>query len=159
MLTNKLNLKCYELNETKELLTITKMYITTIFIIRLPFLLLLSLSLLLSLLLVLSVKPLWRICSFRQLSPAILVSHDFRRQIFARVFLFIFSSFWNLICSKKRSFVWNESMSKNIQISIFTGKCLWWRPFKYSCRYEGLQLFKKVTPSKMLSCETLFYRT
>ena len=45
-------------------------------------------------------------------------------------------------------------MSKYTEISIFTGKHLWWRPFKYCSRYEGLQLLKKVSPSQMLSCET-----
>ena len=40
---------------------------------------------------------------------------------------------------------WNNE--QYIQISMFIGKQLWWRPFKYNCRYEGLQLYKKVTPS------------
>ena len=55
---------------------------------------------------------------------------------------------------KKRSFDWNETITKYIQISILTGKHLRCRLFKYSCRYEGLQLYEKVTPSHMLSRET-----
>ena len=49
-------------------------------------------------------------------------------------------------------------MSKYIQISMFTGKHLWWRPFKYSFKYEGLQLYENVTLSEMLSykiCQVL----
>ena len=92
------------------------------------------------------VKSAWRICWIRLLSPATLVSHDFWRQISAYVFLLTFSLFqrynvlwikvtwtilfWNLICSK-RSSDWNETISKYIQISIYTGKRLWWRPFGY----------------------------
>ena len=45
-------------------------------------------------------------------------------------------------------------MGEYTQISIFTGKRLWWRPFKYSCWHEGLQLYEKVNSSQMLSCET-----
>ena len=45
-------------------------------------------------------------------------------------------------------------MGKYIQISIFTGKRLWWRPFKYSCCYEDLQLYQKLALSQILSCET-----
>ena len=44
-------------------------------------------------------------------------------------------------------------MSKYIQISIFTGKRMLWRPFKHSCRYQNLQLHEKLTPLQMLSCE------
>ena len=59
--------------------------------------------------------------------------------------------FWNLIFLK--SFDWNETMSKYIQISILIRKHLWWRPFKYSSWYEGLQLYEKMTSSKIISCE------
>ena len=44
-------------------------------------------------------------------------------------------------------------MSEYIQISIFTGNRLWWRCFKSSCWYEGLQLYEEVTLSQMLTCE------
>ena len=43
---------------------------------------------------------------------------------------------------------------KKIYSSIFTRKHLWWCPFKYSCWYEGCQLYGKVTSSQMLSSET-----
>ena len=34
-------------------------------------------------------------------------------------------------------------MSKCVQISMFTEKGLWWRRFRYSCRYYCLQLYEK----------------
>ena len=55
----------------------------------------------------------------------------------------LFNKYWSVLkwdLFKKRSFDWNETMSKYVQISIFIGKGLWWRPFKYSCRNEVLQL-------------------
>ena len=97
------------------------------------------------------VKSAWQICQIKQLSPAILVPHDFWRQVSAFAF-FIYLFFvqnlqhlwikitWAieqiLICSetkrlifKNRRFDWNETKSKYIEISICTGKRQWWRPF------------------------------
>ena len=75
------------------------------------------------------------------------------------LWVFIYLLFYLLICSEilsvqkdKFRLKWNNE--QNIQISIFTGKHLWWRSFMYSCKYEGLQLYEKMTPSQMFSCET-----
>ena len=53
---------------------------------------------------------------------------------------------------KKRCIDWNKAISNYIQISIFTKKRLWWRPFKYSRWYEDLQHYEKTTSSQILSC-------
>ena len=98
--------------------------------------------------------------------------------IFAYVFSFTFSLFkscnilqikitWAiqqiLICSEiwlvqKEKFRFKGNNQQLCSNSIFTGKRLWWRSFKCSCWYEGLQLYEKVTLSQMLSsgfCEVL----
>ena len=120
------------------------------------------------------IKSAWRIFQIKQLSPAILVSHNFWRQKFAYIFVFTislfksyimlwikitwaFNKYWSVLKSglfKRRSFDWYESNSKCIQIRIFTGKRLWWRPFKCSCWYEDLQLYENLTSLQTLSCET-----
>ena len=69
----------------------------------------------------------------------------------------LFNEDWSALKSdlfKNRCFDGNETMSKSIQISMFTEKCLWWHPFKYSCWYEGLQPYEKVTLSQKLFCKT-----
>ena len=45
-------------------------------------------------------------------------------------------------------------MSKYIEISTFTRKCLRWRPFTYSRWYEGLHLYEKMSSPQMISTET-----
>ena len=63
----------------------------------------------------------------------------------------ICSEIWSVQKEKFR-LKWNNE--QYIQISIFTGKRLWWRPFTYSCGFGGLQPYEKVTPSEKNSCET-----
>ena len=68
-----------------------------------------------------------------------------------------------LICSEiwlvqKEKFRFKGNNQQLCSNSIFTGKRLWWRSFKCSCWYEGLQLYEKVTLSQVLSsgfCEVL----
>ena len=63
----------------------------------------------------------------------------------------ISSEIWSV---QKDKFQFKQGNEKHIQIGTFTRKHLWWRPFKYNCRCEGLHLYEKVTTSLMLSCET-----
>ena len=106
------------------------------------------------------------------------MTSDVKLSYFAHVLLFtlsLFKSFyelkwlglfdkcWYLLKSnlfKKRSFDRNETTSKYAQINIFTGKRLWWRPFKYSCVYEGLQLYEKRLHQRCFLVKLVrFYRT
>ena len=92
---DKLNLKCYILYETKELLTITKMYITVLntfmFIISIAIVITTIIIIIIritvntiSIIIVFAKSP-WRYVKSGSY-PAILVSHDFWRQIFAHIF-------------------------------------------------------------------------
>ena len=56
-----------------------------IFIIIIIILTVISISII-----IIFVKSAWLTCLNRQLSPAILVSHDFWRQIFAHFFIYVF---------------------------------------------------------------------
>ena len=50
-------------------------------------------------------------------------------------------------------------MKKCIHINIFTGKRQLQCPFQYCCRHEGLQFYKKGTPSQMCFVKFVkFYR-
>ena len=64
--TDKLNVKCYVLYETKELLTVTKMYITIIsvlmFIISIVIVLIIIITLIIISIFILFVKSAWQIC-------------------------------------------------------------------------------------------------
>ena len=114
------------------------------------------------------------------LSPAILVSHDFWRQIFGHTF-FIYLFFvqklqhlwfkitWEieqiLICSetkrlkfKNKRFYWNETKSKYIEISICTGKDQWWSPFLIQLQaYSFIKIW--LHPRCFLVKFVKFYRT
>ena len=67
--------------------------------------------------------------------------------IYELKYLGLSNKYWSVLKpedlnSKNRKFNWNETKSKYIEIFIIcTGKRRWWRPFQYSCRYEGLQLY------------------
>ena len=126
-----------------------------VYIFILP--LLLSLLLLLSLQLLLLLLPLVLLSYSLNTHGGHVKSDNFLLQLLchmtsdvkflAHVFLLgLFNKYYSVLRSilfKKRSFDWNETMGKYIQISVFTGKRLWWRPFKYSCCYEGLKLYQK----------------
>ena len=95
--------KCYAWYETKELLTVTKMYIIIIdilmLIISIDIIIIIIIIIITTIVFIISiitifVKSYWRIFKIRQLSPVILVSHDFWRQISYMLFYLLF------LCSK-----------------------------------------------------------
>ena len=180
---------CFVSHETKELLTVTKIYITVINVVIFT----ISIAIIIIIIIIIiniiingntisiinmSFTCTWRICWIRHIFPAILVSHDFWRQIFSKYFfLFTFSLFksYKIIVTwaieqilpfsetkrlKSKSFHWNETIKKYIQVSIFIGKRQWWRLFSYSCKYKGLQLHEKVTHNRCFCLNfAKFYRT
>ena len=158
LLTDELNLKCYVLYETKELLT--EIYITiinilvfivSIVIIIFNIIIIITINGINISIITVFVKSAWQIWYTKQLSSTILVSHDFWRQVSAHTFfiyiffvqnlqhlwikitlaieqILIYSETKRLIF-KYRTFDWNETKSKYIEISICTGKRQWRRPF------------------------------
>ena len=97
----KLNLKCYILYE------INKMYVTSTNILMFKIsiaivsiiisIIIITITVIISSIIIVFIKSAWRIFQIKQLSPAILVSHNFWRQKFAYFFVFTFSLFKSYI--------------------------------------------------------------
>ena len=170
LLTGKLNLKCYVLEETKELLSIIKMYITIINIlifiisIAIVFINIIIIIIIINITIInisIIIAFFKSVCMLNQtpMSCNSYVIWLLTSKKINALFLFTFSLFkscnilwmkiiWAAVFNKYFSvlksdlfkntrFDWNETISKYVQINIFTGKTQWWRLFKYYCKYEG----------------------